>query len=42
VLRALHRELRANGLASDALHFDIVPGANHDMIGRRQVNSSAG
>jgi hypothetical protein len=32
----------ANGLASDALHFDIVVGANHDTIGRRQVNPSAG
>jgi hypothetical protein len=26
-------------MASDALHFDIVPGADHDTIGRRQVQS---
>ena len=37
--QALHRVLAASGMASDALHFDIVPGADHDAIGRRQVQS---
>ena len=37
--QALHRVLAASGMASDALHFDIVPGADHDAIGRRQVRS---
>jgi S-formylglutathione hydrolase FrmB len=37
--QALWRALRASGIASDALHFEIVPGADHDAIGRRQVQS---
>jgi S-formylglutathione hydrolase FrmB len=36
---ALHRALRATGTAADALHFDIVPGADHGAIGRRQADS---
>jgi hypothetical protein len=39
VLRALHRALSKIGIAGDALHFDIVSGADHDAIGRRQVHS---
>jgi S-formylglutathione hydrolase FrmB len=37
--QALDRALRAIGMAGDALHFDIVRGADHDAIGRRQVHS---
>ncbi len=37
--QALHRALRAIGITGGALHFDIVPGADHDTIGRRQVQS---
>ena len=37
--QALHRELRAIGITGDALHFGIVPGADHDSIGNRQVQS---
>jgi hypothetical protein len=37
--QALHRALRASGMASDALHFDIISGADHDAIGRRQAQS---
>jgi S-formylglutathione hydrolase FrmB len=37
--QALRRALREIGIAGDALHFDIVPGADHDAIGRRQVRS---
>ena len=37
--QALHRALRTIGMTDDALHFDIVPGAGHDAIGRRQVDS---
>jgi S-formylglutathione hydrolase FrmB len=37
--QALHRALRENGITDDTLHFDIVPGADHDAIGRRQVQS---
>jgi hypothetical protein len=25
-------------MAGDALHFDIVPGADQDAVGRRQVH----
>src|SRR5581483_4314326 len=37
--QALQRALREIGITGDALHFDIVPGADHDAIGRRQVHS---
>jgi pimeloyl-ACP methyl ester carboxylesterase len=37
--QALDRGLRTIGMAGDALHFDIVPGADHDTIGRRQAHS---
>jgi S-formylglutathione hydrolase FrmB len=37
--QALHRALRGNGMTDDVLHFDIVPGADHDAIGDRQVQS---
>ena len=37
--RAIDRALRALDMATEALHFDIVPGADHEAIGRRQVHS---
>ncbi|MGC1283891.1 MAG: alpha/beta hydrolase-fold protein [Streptosporangiaceae bacterium] len=37
--QALDRALHASGMASNALVFEIVPGADHDAIGRRQVQS---
>lgn len=37
--QALHRALQGIGVTGDALHFDIVPGADHDTIGNRQVPS---
>lgn len=37
--QALHRALRGNGITDDTLHFDIVPGADHDAIAGRQVRS---
>jgi hypothetical protein len=37
--QALHRALQKIGMADNTLHFDIVPGADHDAIGRRQVRS---
>jgi S-formylglutathione hydrolase FrmB len=37
--QALDRALRTTGMGGDALHFDIVAGADHDAIGRRQVHS---
>jgi S-formylglutathione hydrolase FrmB len=37
--RAVERALRRTGIAGDGLHFEIVPGADHDAIGRRQVDS---
>jgi S-formylglutathione hydrolase FrmB len=37
--QAIDRALRTAGMMGGALHFDIVPGADHDAIGRRQVHS---
>ncbi len=37
--QALRRALGTIGITGDGLHFDIVPGADHDTIGRRQVQS---
>jgi S-formylglutathione hydrolase FrmB len=37
--RALHQALGQAGLTADAVHFGIVDGADHDTIGRRQVDS---
>ena len=40
--QGLYRALREIRIAGDALHFDIVPGADHDAIGRRQVHTLCG
>jgi S-formylglutathione hydrolase FrmB len=37
--QALRRALGSIGITGDGLHFGIVPGADHDTIGRRQVQS---
>jgi S-formylglutathione hydrolase FrmB len=37
--KAMHRALTEIGLPDGPLHFDIVPGADHEAIGRRQVSS---
>jgi S-formylglutathione hydrolase FrmB len=37
--QSLHDALGEAGLPADAMHFGIVDGADHDAIGRRQVDS---
>jgi S-formylglutathione hydrolase FrmB len=37
--QALDRALRTLGMTAGAVHFDIVPGADHEAIGYRQVHS---